>query len=223
MNLKTTDSALLLPEVQGVLERLHTLAENNDDAVIDSILDSGADWNSATTKQQTGMFRKALLPISRDVGRFLYIVARSISATRIVEFGTSYGVSTIYFAAALRDNGGGLVIGSEFEKSKVAKANQQLAEAGLSQFVEIRAGDAVETLKDIGGTIDLLFLDGWNHFYIDILHLLLGNLRQGAVVIADDLGVTTIAPYLDYVRNPANGFISVTLPLDDGMEYSVKL
>jgi predicted O-methyltransferase YrrM len=224
-NLIVTDLALLLPQVQAVLKRLHTLADSNDDVIIQQVLNTGYDWKSASPEQKSAMFREALLPISRDVGRFLYGVARSISAKHIVEFGTSYGVSTIYFAAALRDSGGGLVIGSELESSKVAKATQNLAEAGLSQFVEIRAGDALQTLRDTGGTIDLLFLDGWKELYLDVLHLAEGSLRQGSVVLADDLDIAPdqLAPYLDYVRNPANGFVSVTLPLGDGIEYSVKL
>ena len=90
-----------------------------------------------------------------------------------MEFGTSFGISTIYFAAALKDNGGGVVIGSELESCKVAKANQHLAEAGLSQFAEIRAGDALQTLRDVGGAVDLLFLDGWKPMYPGMLKLIM--------------------------------------------------
>jgi predicted O-methyltransferase YrrM len=170
------------------------------------------------------MLQDALLPVSRDAGRFLYAVARSISAKRIVEFGTSFGVSTIYFAAALRDNGGGVVIGSELEGSKVAKANRHLAEAGLSQFADIRAGDALRTLRNVGGTVDLLFLDGWKLMYPDVLKLVMPNLRQGAVVLADDVTLfpDDVAGYLEFVRHPANGLVTATLPLGDGIEYSVK-
>jgi predicted O-methyltransferase YrrM len=143
----------------------------------------------------------------------------------VVEFGEVIGVSTIYFAIALRDLGGRLVVGSDLESSKVMKANQNLAEAGLSKFTEIRAGDGCQTLRDPGGMIDLLFLDGWKDLYLDVLHLVKGNLWSGSVILADDLDIALeqIEPYLDYVRNPNNGFISVTLPLGDGMEYSVKL
>ena len=171
------------------------------------------------------MMADVLLPVSREAGRFLYAVARSISAKRIVEFGTSFGVSTIYFAAAVKDNCSGTVIGSEFEESKVAKANRHLAEAGFSQFTEIRPGDALQTLRDMGGTVDLLFLDGWKLMYLDVLKLLMPTLRQGAVGLADDVTLfpNDVAAYLDYVRNPANGFVTATLPLGDGIEYSVKL
>jgi predicted O-methyltransferase YrrM len=166
-------TSLLRPEIQSVLDRLHTLADDRDEAIIQQFLDRGHDWQSSTSEQKAVGLGLALLPISKDVGKFLYGVARSISAKHIVEFGTSYGVSTIYFAAALRDLGGGLVVGSELESSKVMKANQHLAEAGLSKFAEIRAGDGCQTLRDPGGTIDLLFLDGWKDLYLDVLHLAL--------------------------------------------------
>lgn len=215
-------TALLRPQVQQVLERLHTLADANDDSIGQRVR-SAPTWKSADAQQKATLLQDALLPVSRDAGRFLYGLVRSTAAKHVVEFGTSFGISTIYFAAALRDNGGGLVIGSELEPTKVAKANQHLAEAGLSEFFDIRAGDARETLKDTG-TIDLLFLDGWKELYLDVLHLTTASLRPGSVVLADDIDLfpEQLASYLGYIRDPANGFVSVYLPLGDGIEYSVK-
>lgn len=217
-------NSLLLPEVQNVLERLHTLADTRDEAIVQKVRGDEVKWNFATSEEKAALMHDALLPVDRDAGRFLYAVARSISAKRIVEFGTSFGVSTIYFAAAVKDEGGGIVIGSELEPTKVAKANQHLAEAGFSQFAEIRPGDAMQTLRDTG-TVDLLFLDGWKLMYLNVLKLLMPNLRQGAVVLADDVTLfpDDVATYLDFVRDPANGFVTATLPLGDGIEYSVKL
>jgi predicted O-methyltransferase YrrM len=217
-------STLWLPEVESVLERLHTLADSGDEALGERVRNDPA-WKTADSEQKATMLQDALLPVSRDAGRFLYAVTCSISANRIVEFGTSFGVSTIYFAAALRDNGGGTVIGSELESGKVAKANQHLAEAGLSDYADIRPGDAMQTLADAGGAIDVLFLDGWKELYLDVLHLTRSNLRRGSVVLADDVSLfpDQLAPYLDYVRNPSHGFVSVPLPIGDGIEYSLKL
>ena len=176
-------------------------------------------------QEKAALLSDVLLPVSKEAGTFLYAVARSIAAKRIVEFGTSFGVSTIYFAAAVRDNGGGLVIGSELEPSKVAKASRHLAEAGLAQFAEIRPGDALQTLRDLGESVDLLFLDGWKPLYLNMIKLLTPQLRQGAVVLADDVTLfpDDVAGYLGFVRDPANGFVTATLPLGDGIKYSVKL
>jgi len=221
---KASESALLRPEVQRVLERLHTLSDSNDDAIIQQVR-NGPLWKSASSEQRAVMFRDALLPISRDTGRFLYGVARSIAAKRIVEFGSSFGVSTIYLAAALCDSGGGLVVGSELESGKVARAYEHLAEAGLAKYAEIRAGDALHTLRDPGGAIDLLFLDGWKELTLDVLLLVLPSIRPGAVVMADDLDLfpDLLAPYLNFVRNTANGFISAPISIGDGIEFSVRL
>ena len=217
-------STLSLPQVRNILERLHTLAEDGDEALGERVRSDPA-WRTASSQQKAVMLQDALLPVSRDAGRFLYVLARSISAKRIVEFGTSFGVSTLYFAAALRDNGGGTVIGSELESGKIAKAIRNLAEAGLSEYADIRPGDAMQTLRDTGGTIDLLFLDGWKELYLDVLHLTALSLRPGSVVLADDvlLFPDQLAPYLDYMRDPAHGFVSVLVPIGDGIEYSVKL
>ncbi len=214
---------LLSPKVQDVLERLHTQADANDDEIIQRVFSSPAS-ESATAQQKAVLLKDALLPVSRDVGIFFYELVRSTAAKRVVEFGTSFGISTIYFAAALRDNGGGLVIGSELEPSKVTKANRHLAEAGLSEYAEIRTGDARETLRNTGGAIDLLFLDGWKELYLDVLNMTSAGLKPGSVVLADDVALfpALMAGYLDFMRDPANGFISVYLPLDDGLEYSVK-
>ena len=150
---------------------------------------------------------------------------RSLRANRIVEFGTSFGISTTYLAAALQDNGGGVVIGSELEPNKVATAQRNLEEAGLSKFVEIREGDAQKTLEDPGGVVDMVLLDGFKELYLPILKKLTPHLRQGAVVLGDNIFTfrRALAPYVSYVQNPKNGFFSVTLFLGDGTEYSVRL
>jgi len=133
-------------------------------------------------------------------------------------------VSTIYAAAAARDTGG-RVIGSELEPTKRARALAHLAEAGLADVAEVRLGDATETLRDVAEPIDLLLLDGWKDLYLPMLRMLQPKLRPGGVVLADNIKTfrRSLAPYVDYVQSGRNGFSSVTLPLKDGFEYSVKL
>ena len=97
-------------------------------------------------RQYYGLLKDQPLPVSRTTGRLLYMLARSVRARTIVEFGTSFGISTLHLAAALRDNGGGRLIGSEFEPSKITRARANLHAAGLSDLVEIREGDALQTL-----------------------------------------------------------------------------
>jgi hypothetical protein len=121
-------------------------------------------------RQFYGLMKDIPLPVSRETGSLLYMLTRSIRAQSILEFGTSYGVSTIYLAAGLRDNGGGRIITTEFESSKVARARQHLTEAKLMDLVEIREGDALQTLAhDLPETLDLLLVDGAKGLYTDIL------------------------------------------------------
>lgn len=178
-----------------------------------------------TMSEEVSRLKNLYVPVSAKQGRFIYSIARSIRASRIVEFGTSFGVSTTYLAAAVRDNGGGLVIGSEIEPNKVVTARRNLEEAGLSEFVEIREGDAQRTLEDPGGPVDLLLLDGFKELYLPMLQLLAPHLGRGAIVVADNIFTFRIAlgPYLAYLRDPANGFLSETLFLGDGTEYSLRL
>ena len=159
------------------------------------------------------------LPVSRETGALLYMLARSRGATSIVEFGTSFGISTLHLAAALRDNGGGRLITSEFEPSKVARARQNLAEGGLIDLVEIREGDALETLRTgLPATIDLLLLDGAKSLYRDILDLVEDRLRPGALIVADNIDYCP--DYLAHIRSAASGYISV--PFADDIELSMR-
>jgi len=167
------------------------------------------------------------LQFSPEHGIMAYNTARSIHAMRIVEFGTAFGFSTIYLASAIKDNGGGVVIGSEFIEEKARKAEENLEAAGLVQYTDIRRGDAVKSLADPGGEIDMILLDGSKDLYISILRILSPFLRIGGVVLADNVCSPfikkTLSTYVSYVQNPENGFKSVTIPLPDGFEFSVKV
>ena len=160
------------------------------------------------------------LPVSRTTGKLLYLLARSVGARNIIEFGTSFGISTLHLAAALRDNGGGRLIGSEFEPSKIVRARQNFAAGGLSDLVEIREGDALETLaRDLPDSIDFVLLDGAKNLYPPILSLLEGRLRAGALVVADNADASP--EYLARVRSTAHGYLSV--PFADDVELSMRL
>jgi len=160
------------------------------------------------------------IPVSRNTGVLLYMLARSCCARTIVEFGTSFGISTLHLAAALRDNGGGRLIGSEFEPSKAAGARAHLAEGGLADLVEIREGDALQTLAaNLPNSIDLLLLDGAKALYEDILTLVESSLRPGALIVADNADYSP--EYLARVRSPGSGYLSV--PFAEDVELSMRL
>lgn len=167
-----------------------------------------------------GQLKDLPLSVSRETGSLLYMLVRGCHARSIVEFGTSIGISTLHLAAALRDNGGGRLIGSEFEPSKLARARDNLAAAGLADLVELREGDALETLATgLPDAIDLLLLDGAKALYPEILALVESHLRPGAFILADNADYSP--EYLDRVRSPGSGYLSV--PFAEDVELSMRL
>jgi predicted O-methyltransferase YrrM len=176
--------------------------------------------DKADYKSVLGGQAERFLAVSPSYGRFLYTCVRASRATHVIEFGTSMGISTIYLAAAIRDNGGGQLIGSEIEPTKVVRARANVEAAGLSDLIDIREGDALETLRDVSGEIHLVLLDGGFSLYLPVLKLVEPQLRTGALVLAEN---ALDREYLDYVRSPANGYLSQSVVLDDprGNELSV--
>jgi predicted O-methyltransferase YrrM len=168
--------------------------------------------------------RDKLIPIDRGQGWLIYMLCRGLQARRVVEFGTSYGVSTLHLAAAMRDQGDGHVIGTEIEAGKARHAREHFAEAKVADLIELREGDALVTLKDCGGPVDFLLVDGFPKLARPIIELMSPQLRKGAIVVCDNVGhfPRAFADYLDFVRRPANGFVSTLLPLRGGTELSVK-
>jgi predicted O-methyltransferase YrrM len=214
--------------VQRVLDRLH--ADARGDRVrfvtlLPRLLAGrliGRSFDDVVTPEA---MRECFIPVSREQGELLYLTARALDARHVVEFGTSFGISTLYLAAAVRDNGGGSVIGSEIEPSKHARAQAHLKQAGLDAIAEVRLGDALQTLRELPEPIDLVLLDGWKDLYLPILKLLTPRLRPRAVVLADNIFTfrKALRPYVEYVQSGAHGFVSTTLHVSDGFEYSVYL
>lgn len=141
------------------------------------------------------------LAVSQEEGEFLYVFARAIGARNIVEFGASFGVSSIYLAAAATDNGGSLTT-TEVHPDKCAALRDTFDRAGVSDAVNLLEGDARETLKGIEGPVDLLFLDGWKSAYLPVFDLLRPKMRPGAVVLADNCHHEAAQDYLARVSVP---------------------
>lgn len=167
-----------------------------------------------------GRLKDFPLAVSRETATLLYMLARSCHARTIVEFGTSFAISTLHLAAALRDNGGGRLITTELEPSKVVRARANLTAGGLIDLVEIREGDALQTLRaSLPQTIDLLLLDGAKALYPEILSLVESHLKTGALIVADNADYSP--DYLERVRTPASGYMSV--PFAEDVELSMRI
>jgi predicted O-methyltransferase YrrM len=220
-------NTLIEPPVSTLLDSLFAKADLTDGLLRDELAklppDERATFMAGAKKDYRAFYgnvRELFLPVSAETGKLLYMLARSSKAKSVVEYGTSFGISTIHLAAALKDNGGGNVIGSEFEPGKVARARENLAAAGLSALVDIREGDALETLaRDLPQSIDLVLLDGAKILYSKILALLEPHLKSGALVVADNADDSP--EFLERIRDPKNGYLSV--PFSDDVELSIRL
>ena len=217
-----TTNTLNSPEIIGLLNRLFDESEASESA-LETVRQSDASHlitSKTGYRQFYSLLKDIPLPVSRETGYLLYMLARSSRAQSVLEFGTSFGVSTIYLAAALRDNGGGRIITTEFEPSKAARARENLTEAGLIDLVEIREGDALETLAhDLPEAFDLVLLDGAKSLYADILHCVETRLRPGTLVLADD--ARYCAEFVSRMRADTDRYISV--PLAGDLEMSMRL
>lgn len=220
-------TTLLTPQVSQLLDELFLAATAADAPILAqmrALAPAQLDDLLRDYRRLYGAAKEAYLAVSREVGVFLYTQARAAAVTRIVEFGTSFGLSTIYLAAALRDNGGGTLISTELDPDKAARAKANLERAGLADIVEIRVGDALDSLRELPGGIDLLYLDGAKTLYREVLERCEPHLRAGALIIADNIDmVALVAPYTTYVREPTNGYLSSRVVLGDGLEVSLRL
>lgn len=212
-------SSITSAQVTNLLDSLYA-----DAAEKDPLARQAAQGVSAAPRNEREFFatmRNAYMPVSRQFGQLLYTMARTARATSIVEFGTSFGVSTIFLAAALRDNGGGKVVTTEFEQSKADRARENLAAAGLDGYVEIRVGDALETLRsEPPQAIDLVLLDGAKTMYLDVLKLIEPGIRAGGIVASDNTDHDGLGPFLEYIRAPGNGYLSSAI-LTPGRQRSM--
>jgi predicted O-methyltransferase YrrM len=221
-----TTTTLTTPPVAPLLDRLFKEADATSTASIPALAKLSGEERARLMRSKTDyleyyrQMKDVPLPVSRETGALLYMLARSCRASAIVEFGTSFGISTLHLAAALRDNGGGRLITSEFEPSKVERARKHLTEGRLIDLVEIRKGDALKTLSvDLPETIDLLLLDGAKALYPEILSLVESRLRPGALIVADNADYSP--DYVARVRSPENGYMSV--PFGEDVELSMRI
>jgi predicted O-methyltransferase YrrM len=220
------------PEIEALLVRLHDASRRDKWRLAPRI--PRYLWASLGDRLKEGsgphpIFRDVYSAVTEERGGLLYLIGRAIQARRVVEFGSSFGISTIYLATAVRDNREGNprsvaeVIGSEMEPHKCAAATKNLQAAGLSDIAKILPGDALETLRAVEAPVDLVFLDGRKDLYLAVLKLLKPKLRAGAVILSDNIYSfkREVAPFIEYMQSGTNGFASSSLNISDGMEFSV--
>ncbi len=183
------------------------------------------DWSrlsQASAQERADALADIYMPVSPDAGRLLYSLVRAAKPATVVEFGMSLGISALHLASAVRDNGRGRVITTELSAAKIARAGATFTETGLADLITILSGNALSTLTELQGPVDFVLLDGWKDLYVPVIKLLEPHLSPGALVVADNTEQPDTKPYVDYVRDPENGYVSVDFPAKerDSMEIS---
>jgi len=177
---------------------------------------------------------KRLNCISKNIGTFYDILLKSINAKRILEIGTSVGYSGLWFADAVMSNtqSEGQIITIDREKFKIDNATRNFEEAGISSLIKIREGEASKILHEIKEEFvedyfDFIFIDADKESYIEYFDLCLPLVRKGGIIAADNILLPErfnglMADYLSHVRRNPN-VQSVTVPIDNGEEITIKL
>lgn len=147
---------------------------------------------------QPADFKNAYLPISKHQGNALRQLIIDQDCKYVVEFGTSFGISTIYLADAVRKTGG-KVITTELIESKAKIALQNIKDANLNDYVEVRIGDAMESLKGDSTPIDFLFLDGWKDLYLPFFQMLEPRFHSSTLIYADNMDMSGTQFYANYL------------------------
>ncbi len=213
----------------ALLDRLHAQSDRQiaeiDEYCIQLEKKDDFDWRVFDDDMHR-FFADKMVALDRDKAEFCYQLCRALGASRVVEAGTSFGVSTLYLAAAVRDNRveDGLVIATEWDPGKAAIARRNFSEAGLSEFVDLREGDLRQTLRGLEGGIDFMLVDIWE-VAKPALELISPYLLTGAVVVCDNTTVDRgeYDDYFEFVENPANRFRTMTLPFQGGLELTVRI
>ncbi len=217
-------STLLDARVATTLERMFAEADAQM-PILGEMFGKDAVPGEADAQGRADALSEFYLPVTPEAGRLLYALVRASQPATVVEFGMSLGISAIHLAAAVRDNGAGRVVTTELSEHKVAIASANFADAGLDDVITVLHGDATETLASMEGPVQFVLLDGWKDLYLQVLQLLEPRLAPGALVVADNTSMPGLAPYLDYLRDPANGYVSVHFPVRDAdsMEISCRV
>lgn len=160
--------------------------------------------------------------IPRIEGELLHHIALSAGAKVIVEVGSSYGFSGLFWGAAMMRTGGKLhtidISEKKFDASKAA-----FAKAGLTGVIQNHLGDAQAVIKTIAGPIDIAFIDADKPACRAYFDLLWPKIRSGGSVLTDNATThrTELADYMKHLRSLADAS-SVEVAVGNGIEWTIK-
>jgi caffeoyl-CoA O-methyltransferase len=166
---------------------------------------------------------KGLLAVSEEDGRFLRLMVGSSGATRALEIGGASGYSAIWIGMGLRDTGGRLVT-IEYDPQRAKELAANIRRAGLSDIVQVMAGDAFEQIPKTQGNFDFVFLDAWKRDYKRFFELVYPRLDKGGLFIAHNVvnKRSEMGDFLDAVQKHPSLWTTIVSPSGEGMSVSLR-
>jgi caffeoyl-CoA O-methyltransferase len=128
---------------------------------------------------------KGMGNVPPEDGRLIRMLTETLGAQHVVEVGTANGYSALWLVLGLRSTGGRLTT-FEIDPQRIALARENFRRAGVEDLVQLVEGDAHETITELTGPIDLVFLDAEKGGFTDYLDKLLPLVRVGGLILAHD-------------------------------------
>ncbi|MDP4665331.1 MAG: class I SAM-dependent methyltransferase [Flavobacteriales bacterium] len=170
---------------------------------------------SIITKVKPSDVGTAYLPISQEQGEYLHQLICEKNFKSIVEFGTSFGISTLYLAEAVKQTDG-KVITTEIVPEKCRQANSTFEKAGLDNYISLLEGDALETLKQVNQPVDLLMLDGWKELYLPVFRMLEPFFHKNTLVFVDNTNMKGVKHFVKEISKETEKYLIKPLRFDKG-------
>ena len=175
-----------------------TINELYEDAKYDRIKMLKGAVRSMFMGMKPSDFKDAYLSISEEQGHDLVQLIKKHNIKNIVEFGTSFGISTLFLAQGVLETNGHIIT-TELLEAKAKKAIENFKKAGVSSLIEVRIGNALDTLKNHSEPIDLLLLDGWKNLYLPLFQMLEPNFHADTLIYVDNADMADAKFFLDAV------------------------
>jgi predicted O-methyltransferase YrrM len=163
------------------------------------------------------------LAVSEEDGRFLRVLIAASGSKRALEIGGASGYSAIWMGLALRETGGRLIT-IEYDPARAKELAENIKRAGLSDVVQVLAGDAFAQIPPISSSFDFVFLDAWKKDYKRFFDLVYPRLDKGGLFVAHNVvnKKNEMTDFLDAVQKHPSLWTTIVSPSGEGMSVSLK-
>jgi caffeoyl-CoA O-methyltransferase len=166
---------------------------------------------------------KGMLAVSEEDGRFLRLMVASKKAQRALEIGGASGYSAIWIGMGLRETGGHLVT-IEYDPGRAKELAENIKRTGLSDIVQVIAGDAFQQIPKVPGTFDFVFLDAWKKDYKRFFDMVYPRLDKGGLFLAHNVvnKRSEMGDFLDAIQKQPSVWTTIVSPSGEGMSVTLK-